>query len=230
MITGLPKEERPALNKLGIRIGAYYIYEKDILKPAALHLKAALWRIFKGAEAANTSLPQSGNVSMACPENGNRDFYRAMGFPVFGKTCVRVDMVERLNSAIFDGAVEGKYKFDPSLASVVGVSVETVQFILTDLGFRFDDVTETTGEGEAAVTTTTRFYHVRKKPARLNEPKKFEGKKTPPPFEKLDSKTSNAGKKNFKKNHAPKRDEAPKQKAITGYNAFAELAALQKKK
>lgn len=225
MITSLPKEERPALNKLGLRLGAYYVYQKDILKPAALHLKAVLWRIFNGVDAAVTPLPQSGNVSMACPENGNREFYRAMGFPVFGKTCVRVDMVERLNSAVFDGAVEGKYKFDPALASVVGVSVETVQFILADLGFRYDDVSETTGEGEEAVTTTSRFYHVRKKPARLNEPKK-EGKK---PFDKANAQSNNKGKKNFKKNHSVKKEEPAKPKAITGYNAFAELAALQKK-
>lgn len=226
MISSLPKEERPALNKLGLRLGAYYVYQKDILKPAALHLKAVLWRIFNGIDAANTPLPQSGNVSMACPEGGNREFYRAMGFPVFGKTNVRVDMVERLNSAIFDGAVESKYKFDPALASIVGVSVETVQFILADLGFRYDEVSETTGEGEEAVTTTSRFYHVRKKPARLNEPKKAEARK---PFDKANTQSNNKGKKNFKKNHAPKKEEAPKQKAITGYNAFAELAALQKK-
>ena len=229
MLTGLPKEERPALNKLGLRLGAYYVYQKDILKPAALHLKAVLWRVFNNIDAATTPLPQSGNVSMACPENANREFYRAMGFPVFGKTCVRVDMVERLNSAIFDGAVEGKYKFDPALASVVGVSVETVQFILTDLGFRFDDVVETTGEGEEAVTTTTRFYYVRKKPARVTEPKKFEKSEGKKPFDKAKAQSNNKGQKNFKKNHAPKKDEPPKPKAITGYNAFASLAALQKK-
>jgi ATP-dependent RNA helicase SUPV3L1/SUV3 len=239
MIADLPKEERPALNKLGLRLGAYYVYQKDILKPAALHLKAVLWRLFNHVDAATTPLPQSGNVSMTCPENANKDFYRAMGFPVFGKTCVRVDMVERLNSAVFDGAVEGKYKFDPALASVVGVSVETVQSILSDLGFRVEEVTETIGEGEEAVATTTRFYHVRKKPAHAAGPKKDKVVKTPPPFEKLEKKTpppfskldknNVSGKKNFKQKHAPKQDEAPKSKKIMGYNAFAELAALQKK-
>jgi ATP-dependent RNA helicase SUPV3L1/SUV3 len=228
LLTTLDKEERPALNKLGVRLGAYYIYQRDILKPAALHLKSVLWRLFNGVSAEVTPLPQSGNVSMAFPENGNKEFYRAMGFPVFGKTAVRVDMVERLNSAVFDGAVEGKYKFDPALASVVGVNVETVQLILADLGFRFDDVTETTGEGKEAVTTTARFYHVRKKPIRLDAKPTFKQDK-PQRNDKSRDQSNSKGNKNFKKNHAPKKDDAPKQKAITGYNAFAELAALRKK-
>jgi len=226
LLKGLPKEERPALNKLGIKLGAYYIYQRDMLKPAATQLKAVLWRLFHDVSLATTPLPQAGNVSMPCPETGNRNFYRAMGFPIFGKTLVRVDMVERLNSAIFDGAVEGKYKFDPALASTVGVGVETVQFILHDLGFRFDEVSETTGEGEAAVTTTSRFYHVKKKPARLADaPKKtFEKREHGSKDKKKDFK----GKKSDHRPATKKPEEKPYSKGITGYNAFAELAALKK--
>ncbi|MDB5477741.1 MAG: disulfide oxidoreductase [Alphaproteobacteria bacterium] len=244
LLTGLEKEERPALNKLGIRLGAYYVYQKDILKPAALHLKAVLWRLFNNGDISATPLPKSGNVSMAAPENASTAFYSAMGFPAFGKTCVRVDMVERLNSAVFDGAVEGKYKFDPALASTIGVSVETVQSILAELGFRFDDVSETTGEGEEAVTTTTRFYHVRKKPVRLPQEKKEAAPRTERPqnveraprSERPQNADRAAEKPAFDRSHKKKPrtdfkkpDEAPKSKAITGYNAFAELAALKKK-
>ena len=227
LLTGLPKEERPALNKLGIKLGAYYIYQRDVLKPAATHLKAVLWRLFHDVPVEQSPLPKAGNVSMACPDNSNREFYRALGFPVFGKTLVRVDMVERLNSAIFDGAVEGKYKFDPALASTVGVGVETVQFILRDLGFRFDEIVETSGEGEAAVTTTTRFYHVKKKPARLADAPTHVRK---PEQKKSESKD---GRKDFKHKKpdrpaSKKPEEKSFSKGITGYNAFAELAALKK--
>lgn len=225
LLETLPKEDRPALGKIGIKLGAYYIYQRDVLKPAASHLKAVLWRIFNDVSPEHTHLPSGGNVSMACPEHGNRAFYRAMGFPVFGKTCVRVDMVERLNSAIFDGAVEGKYKFDPALASVVGVSVETIQFILHDLGFRYDDVSETTGEGEEAVTTTHRFYHVRKRAARLEDKPKHHHK--PQHNKKPGDKKPHAkhGKKPQQRQEKP---VAAAPKGITGYNAFAELAALKK--
>jgi ATP-dependent RNA helicase SUPV3L1/SUV3 len=212
MLAPMTKEERQILGNLGVRIGAYYLYQKDLLKPAALEAKAILWRIFHGIEADKSPLPQQGNVSMACPERGDRDFYLAMGFPVFGKTCVRVDMVDRVNSAVFDGASEGKYKFDPALASTVGVSVETIQFILHDLGFRFDDVV--TGEGEAA--TTARFYHVKRKPPRLEAPPKKEFKK---PEKKFDGK---------KKPHKEKDSAPEKPKAPTGHNPFAALAALKK--
>jgi len=211
MLAPMTKEERHTLNNLGVRIGAYYLYQKDLLKPAALETKAVLWRIFHEVPPERSPLPQQGNVSMACPAQGDRDFYLAMGFPVFGKTCVRVDMVDRVNSAIFDGAVEGKYKFDPALASTIGVSVETIQFILHDLGFRFDEVTE--GEGDTAVTT--RFYHVKRKPPRLETKPKKDFKKPDKKFDK-------------KKKQAQDKAVEPATKAPTGHNPFASLAALKK--
>jgi ATP-dependent RNA helicase SUPV3L1/SUV3 len=213
MLGGMDKDERKILGNLGIKLGAYYIYHRDSLKPAAMQTKAALYRVYNNLEVEKTKLPSAGNVSMAAPEQGDRAFYRVMGLPVFGKTCVRVDMVERLNSAVFDGAKDGKYKFDPSLASTIGVSVETIHAILHDLGFRFDDITETTGEGEEAKTTTARFYHVKRKPPKLEEKAKFQK------FEKTHKK--------FDKGLSQKKDEV-KVKAQTGYNAFAGLAALKK--
>lgn len=206
MLAAIPKEERAAFGNLGIRLGAYYLYQKDLLKPAALHARAVLWRVFHDVAAAVSALPGQGNVSMPCPDNGNRAFYTAMGFPVFGKTCVRVDMVERLNSAIYDGASDGKYVFDPALASVVGVSVDVIQFILHDLGFRYDDIT--TGEGDAA--KTVRHYHIKRKPPRLDTGVK---------------KTRPDNKKQGKK---PERDALPKNNAPTGHNPFAALSALKK--
>lgn len=230
LLKTLEKEERPALSKLGVKLGAYYVYQRDILKPAALALKAMLWRLANN-DTTEAPLPQAGNVSMAFPEGGNREFYRQMGFPVFGGACVRVDMVERLNSAVFDAAVEGKYKFDPALASTIGVNVETVQAILVDLGFRFEETSETTGEGEEAVTTTTRHYFLRKRPVQLKETPRPKRDVSERPAGQRAERQPDKHKRNFKpKPTKPAQPhEPPKSKAVTGYNAFAELAALKKK-
>lgn len=127
------------------------------------------------------------------------------------------------------GAVEGKYKFDPALASTVGVSVETVQFILHDLGFRYEDTTETTEattEGEEATTTVTRFYHVKKRPPRLDTAKAKTGAK--PKFDK--NKKPVKGKKPNHNASKPTQERAAPKGIGGGYNAFAELASLQLQK
>lgn len=222
LIKTLEKDDRQALGKMGVRLGAYFVYQRDVLKPAAMRMKATMWRLQHDVNET-LPLPQEGNVTMACPENASRDFYRAMGLPVFGKTCVRVDMVDRLNSAVYDQAKEGKYTFDPALASTVGVSVETVQFILHDLGFRFEDVTE--GEGEEA--KTTRFYHIKKRAPRLEEKPK-EARADKPRRDEKKSKGKPVQPRVDKKPSAVQtHSTAPKS---SGYNAFAGLAALAAKK
>lgn len=214
LITALEKDDRQALNKLGVRIGAFYIYQRDTLKPSAMRMKSYLWRLWNDKRGTVYALPQEGNVSMAAPENADREFYRAMALPVFGKTCVRVDMLDRLNSAIFDGAVEGKYIFNPALASTVGVSVETVQSILADLGFPFEDVV--TGEGEEA--KTVRHYSLKRRKPQAKEAAPREKK---PEFKKTVEKKRRAAHK-----PEPKPQSTPR---VSGYNAFAGLAALRDK-
>lgn len=211
-LTKLEKEDRQALNKLGLRIGAFYIYHRDMLKPGAMKALSMLWRIANDKQAGTYTLPHDGNVSMAAPENADKDFYLAIGLLVFGKSCVRVDMIERINSAIFDGAVEGKYTFDPALASTIGASVEMIYGILQDLGFPFEE--KTIGEGEAA--KTVRLYSLKRA-----RPKKDEPKRSPKPtFKKTVEKRRKASA-------VPDRKPAAAPQKPGGYNAFAGLAALR---
>jgi ATP-dependent RNA helicase SUPV3L1/SUV3 len=210
-IKALDKDERQSLGKLGVRIGAYYIYQRDMLKPAAMRLKSILWRLTHNNIDTIYKLPQDGNVSMPVPAESNAEFYQAVALPIFGKACVRVDMIERLNSAIFDGAVEGKYKFDPALASTLGVSVEMIQSILHELGFPFEDKTE--GEGEAA--KSVRYYTLKKRKT-ADKPQKPKSDK--PAFKKTVTKNRKAAKPA----EQPSRPSAPR-----GYSAFAGLQALK---
>lgn len=166
LIKEISKEDRQFLGKRGMRLGAYYVYQRDMLKPAAVSLRSALWLAFNG-ENKYAVTPPAGNVSMTVDKNAPKDFYRIIGFPIFGTTAVRLDMVERVNSAVYDGAKEGKYVFDPALASTIGVSVDALYLVLADLGFKYDAVTEEipAKEGEEDPTQKeTRTYHLKKAP------------------------------------------------------------------
>ena len=155
LITSLTTEDRQALHNLGIKLGAYFIYHREMLKTAALKHRAMLSRLANGFTAAQTPMPAQGNVSAKVPADAPRDFYFHLGFPVFqiqsfDKTettetpqpiAVRADMVERVNSAVYDKAIEGVYTFDPALASTIGTSVDALQAVLHGLGFRYEERT-----------------------------------------------------------------------------------------
>lgn len=135
-IKPLTPEDRRALRTLGIQLGAHYVFLRDLLKPKPLALKAVLWRLWYNKTPKQTPLPHDGNVSMAISDKASTAFYRDMGYPVYGGSMVRVDMIERINSHVFDQAVTGIWRFDPAVASTIGVSTETLQAIFEDLGFR----------------------------------------------------------------------------------------------
>ena len=223
LIKTLEKEDRQALNKLGVRIGAFHVYQRDVLKPANMRTKSLLWRLSQDMTTISFPLPQDGNVSMTVPEqateNNAVEFYKAIGLPIMGKMCVRIDMLDRLNSAIFDGAVEGKYRFDPALASTIGVSVEIIQDLLLQLGFPFEELKE--GEGEEA--KIVRLYSLKKiKP--IKEKPKFTAKKPVPTtdFKKTIEKKRKA--------NVPIKTLVAAPKTTSGYNAFASLSALKESK
>lgn len=162
LITGLASEDRQTLHNLGIKLGAYFIYHRDMLKTAALKQRAILSRLANGFTAEHTPLPSQGNVSAKVPADAPRDFYFNLGFPVFvsknaagemtDPIAVRVDMVERVNSAVYDKAINGTYTFDPALASTIGTSVEALQAVLHGLGFRYE---EKTVDGDTTADTQT---------------------------------------------------------------------------
>lgn len=166
LIKELSKEERQMLGKRGMRLGAYYVHQRDMLKPAAVNLRAVLWRAYNGANQ-HAITPPAGNVSMTVDKTAPKDFYRTIGFPIFGTTAVRMDMVERVNSAVFDGAKEGQYTFDPALASTIGVSVDALYLVLADLGFKYDATFEDVpakDEDSEPTKKEVRTYHLKKAP------------------------------------------------------------------
>ncbi len=178
LIKDLTKEDRQLLSKRGVRLGAYYIYQRDMLKPVAISLRGCLWRIFNGDHPMAIT-PPAGNVSMTVDPKAPKDFYRIIGFPIFGTTAVRMDMVERINSAVYDGAVEGKYVFDPALASTIGVSVDALYLVLDDLGFKHEVSYEETPLKEGEETSTKkeiRTYHLKKMPIKPLRRKSFNHK------------------------------------------------------
>ncbi len=238
MVKPLELAERQALSRLGVRIGAHYVYVKDCLKPASIRLMAILWRIANPESAEHAITPPDGNVSFAVSEKAPKRFYLTIGFPIFGDLAVRADMIERLNSAIFEKAVDGRYVFDPALASTIGASVEQTHKVLRDLGFPSHEeavekqpaqetektaeelqTEETTPTEEDTKETKTVYSLKRVKPQTDKKPK--------PTVKSNDKKPTDKPHKG-KKQGGSKKPMNVMQDKSHGHNAFAGLDALLK--
>jgi ATP-dependent RNA helicase SUPV3L1/SUV3 len=242
LIKSLEATDRQVLRKRGVQLGAFFVFAREALKPACLNLKAVLYRVFYGLAEAGTKLPPFGNVTMQAPENAPADFYKAVGYPLFGQTMLRIDMAERLNTAVYDGAVEGKYKFTPSISSTVGVGVEVAKTMLRELGFKEEIVTEQVTKTVAAIepgaepTEVTEeiqvyYYHLKRRAPKILAEKNVEKRVFKKPDAQKFSKQSDKKKvaHKFGQKFEERSKPAEKPQAPKGHQAFAELLALKER-
>jgi ATP-dependent RNA helicase SUPV3L1/SUV3 len=127
-LSGLDREHRRAAGKFGVRIGALDIFAEPLLKPEAMRWRLALIAARGGRDAL--ALPPAGAVVL--PDDG----LAAAGYRAIGAQLVRVDLVERLARAAHD-ARDGRRPFvpDPSLATSLGLTADTVGRLMRLLGF-----------------------------------------------------------------------------------------------
>jgi ATP-dependent RNA helicase SUPV3L1/SUV3 len=55
-------------------------------------------------------VPKDGIVSAKVEDKAiDRDFYQSIGYPVYGGRAIRIDMLDRVISAVYDVAEQGKF-------------------------------------------------------------------------------------------------------------------------
>ena len=127
-IEALSAQERHRLRKIGITIGALDLFDARLLKPAA-----QTWR--------RTLLGLRGEMPAAIPEGATvlprAGVGLAEGFRPLGTQAVRIDLVERLASAVHDRR-DGRQAFvlDLALPVSMGLEVATIDRLMVELGFR----------------------------------------------------------------------------------------------
>ena len=221
LIQALGPDERRALRQVDIYIRANWVYCQMALKPAMVNLKAVLWRIFH--EDTTPQQPPEGNVSSLITPGGNPQFYAFIGFPVLGgHRCVRLDIQERIITAMYDKASGGFASLDPHLSSLVGCSVSELCEIANDLGFPLantplaEDDLPKNEDGETLLARS--FYIFRVRPPQSKAAATRNRKQPAPPHK---------SKAAHHKNRASSKPSAfAQQKQTTlqsGFRAFADL-------
>lgn len=190
----LDADMRAPLRARKIKMGPLFVFLPDLNKPAAVRLKAVLWSLYNG-EPLPPPTPKDGVVSFVIdPETVNRKFHQVAGYPVFGPRAIRIDMLERVVTLVYDSAKEGKFQAQTQMAEWLGCSLEDLYAILRAMGHKQIPAepkpeTEAPAEGEAEVKPELAWFWIKKgraseKPVRA-KPKKPEVKKAENPKKKV---------------------------------------------
>jgi ATP-dependent RNA helicase SUPV3L1/SUV3 len=131
----LERDQRPAVAKLGLRLGTLDIFAPALIKPEAARWRVALVAAQEGV--VMPALPPAGAVSVPTPADAATcQAFSLAGFRPLGAQMLRVDQVERLARAAHD-ARTGRAAFapDPNLPTSLGLASPSFGQLMLALGF-----------------------------------------------------------------------------------------------
>ncbi|MDH3229051.1 MAG: helicase-related protein [Alphaproteobacteria bacterium] len=132
-IRALGREDRQALARLGVRLGAESIYLKSLLKPDPLRLRALLWAAGQGE--APLLLPGAGDETLAGAD-APAGFWAVTGYCVMGARALRVDRAEALSLALRKRARQGGFQATAELTALAGCEGAAFESVVRALGYR----------------------------------------------------------------------------------------------
>ena len=137
LIAGLDADMRRVLRQKQIKLGPVLVFMPALNKPAAVHLRALLWSLWND-KTLPAKIPADGMVSKSLADQGdiNQDFYRAIGYPVYANRAIRVDMLDRVISAIYDNAKDGTFKATHAMAEWLGCSIPDLYAVIEAMGHK----------------------------------------------------------------------------------------------
>lgn len=136
LIGGLDEEGRKALRARKVRMGPLLIFLPELNKPAAIRLRAILLSLWQGRELP-AETPRDGMVSFTVDaQKIDGDYYRSIGYPVYGPRAIRVDMLDRVVCAVYDGAKDGKFQAQHKMAEWLGSNILDLYAVLEAMGHR----------------------------------------------------------------------------------------------
>lgn len=133
LIDQLDTDDRAALRAKRIRLGPILVFQPDLNKPAAVRLRALLWSLWND-KALPASVPNDGIVSQKIEGEIDENFYRAISYPVYGGRAIRIDMLDRVVSAVYDAAEGGHFKAQHQMAEWLGCPILDLYAVLEAMG------------------------------------------------------------------------------------------------
>jgi ATP-dependent RNA helicase SUPV3L1/SUV3 len=134
-LSGLEREQRRAITRLKVKIGALDLFIPDMLKPEPRRWRSALRAAASGG--AVPDLPPESVVVLPAPTEEVRSRLQKLGFRCIGPQMLRVDLVERLARHAHEArANKAQPVVDQALVTSLGLQPQAVARLMRDLGFR----------------------------------------------------------------------------------------------
>ena len=131
----LPPEERSNLRKKGVKIGRYHIFLPKMLKPSAVTLRVALWKIFF-RDNRLSNLPTFGLNFLKNESKKDKKFLLICGFENFNKFYVRVDILEKLFIKIIEISKNGKFEINSDMINLLGCTKDNFAQLLKMMNYK----------------------------------------------------------------------------------------------
>lgn len=151
LIAQMDEEKRATLRSKKIRFGPLVVFLPELNKPAAVKLRALLLTLWQDKDLP-AEKPNDGIVSFSVEgKDIDPDYYRSIGYPVYGPRSIRVDMLDRVICAVYDAANNGKFQAQHQMAEWLGSNITDLYAVLEAMGHtkEYDPADETPKE-EAA--------------------------------------------------------------------------------
>lgn len=135
-IAGLDPETRKVLRQRHVRLGPVLVFVPELNKPVAVRLRALLWWLWHDRPLP-APVPKDGAVSVVVDETQSDPlYYRAIGYPLYAGRAIRVDMLDRVISAVYDSAKDGSFKATHAMAEWLGCSIPDLYKVLEAMGHK----------------------------------------------------------------------------------------------
>ena len=175
LIGQLDETGRAALRQRKVRLGPVLVFLPMLNKPAAVRLRALLWQLWSD-KPLPAPVPHDGITSISVDkENADATYYRAIGYPLYAGRAIRVDMLDRIISAVYDSADKGVFKAKHEMAEWLGCPIADLYDVLEAMGHKkihdpADETAETKTESTTADEPKAEEAHAEDKPAKPSAP------------------------------------------------------------
>jgi ATP-dependent RNA helicase SUPV3L1/SUV3 len=134
LVHRLSEADRINLKTHGVRLGRLAVFVRPMLTRERALLRALLWSVAQGAETP-AFLPGRGRVSVPVDPALPAAHYEALGFLPLGPRALRVDIAERLITALKRRAKHGSFSIDAELGALAGCPRRELAGVLAALGY-----------------------------------------------------------------------------------------------
>lgn len=135
LIAQIDTDDRRVLRAKRLRLGPILAFIPALNKPAGVRLRGLLWSLYND-QPLPANVPNDGIVSQVVEGDVNKDFYQAIGYPVFGNRAIRIDMLDRVICAVYDSADKGKFRAQHQMAEWLGSPIDDLYNVLSAMGHK----------------------------------------------------------------------------------------------